>query len=116
MACFDRPIFDEEPQVWMYGPVFPEIYHDYKIFGSIPISQDNWKEYGTRGKGSVPQDDQDFYGVLAEVYDLYSPYSGLELSKLTHRNGTPWSLAKNRDDKFLNQEEIKQHFKDLLNV
>lgn len=116
LACFDEPTFHENPQVWTYGPVFPEIYRDYKIFGSLPISKENWDVYGTPEKGNASEDDRNFHEVLEQVWELYSPYSGLHLSELTHREGTPWSLARERGDVCLNQEEIKQHFKSLMNA
>ncbi len=116
LACFDEPTFNENPQVWTYGPVFPEIDHDYKIFGSLPISKENWDVYGTPEKGNASEDDRNFHEVLKQVWELYSPYSGLHLSELTHREGTPWSLARERGDVCLNQEEIKQHFKSLMNA
>ena len=114
LAWFDQPTLDREPEAWQFGPVFPEVYHDYKIFGSIPISQDNFKSYGPLIKGEVPYPDANFHNMLEAVWKLYSPHSALTLSDLTHRPGTPWSLARERGDRFLNQEEIKQHFKQMM--
>ena len=113
LAVYDQPLFSEEPEAWQFGPVFPDVYHDYKIFGSIPISKDNFEEYGTLSKGYIGEDDK-FEGMLDEVWGLYAPYSALHLSDLTHRSGTPWSLARDRNDRYLAQDEIRDHFKSLM--
>ncbi len=114
LACFDKPAIEHEPEAWHYGPVFPEIYHEYKIFGSLPISQENWELYGTANRGEVPKKDENFHQLLKQVWALYSPYSGLYLSNLTHKSDTPWSSAKKKGNNSLNQKDIKQHFKQLM--
>ena len=42
LALFDRPLFNEEVKAWMHGPVVPDLYHEYKIYGSnaIPMPDD----------------------------------------------------------------------------
>ncbi len=115
LASFDRPAINNEPETWKYGPVFPEIYHAYKIFGSVPISKENWEVYGTADDKVVPEQDTDFHWLLGQVWNLYSPYSGLYLSNLTHEADTPWSSARRKANNKLSQEEIKKHFKQLMN-
>lgn len=115
LACFDKPATQDEPDAWKYGPVYPEIYHSYKIFGSIPISKENWELYGPVNAGTVYKEDKNFYDLLDDVWELYSPYSGIYLSNLTHQNDTPWYLAMTRKNTKLMQQEIKQHFTNLMN-
>ncbi len=43
LAYVERPAINKEPEAWKYGPVFPEIDHADKIFGSVPISKENWE-------------------------------------------------------------------------
>ncbi len=85
-----------------------------KTFGSLPISKENWELYGPVDREGVPEEDVDFHWVLGQVWDLYSPYSGLYLSNLTHESDTPWSSAKQKANNKLNREEIKKHFKQIM--
>lgn len=40
LAAFNEPCFEDDLEAWDYGPVVPEVYRKYKIFGStlIPAS------------------------------------------------------------------------------
>ena len=33
-AIYDKPLFNERVEAWTYGPVIPELYHEYKCHGS----------------------------------------------------------------------------------
>ena len=33
LAYFETPLFDEDIEAWMYGPVVPSMYEKYKEFG-----------------------------------------------------------------------------------
>lgn len=37
---FIRSVYDEPFETWPYGPVIPDIYHEYSIYGSLPIPSD----------------------------------------------------------------------------
>src|SRR5579864_2329863 len=37
MAAHGRPLFTEPIQAWSHGPVVPEVYHQFKAFGSSSI-------------------------------------------------------------------------------
>ena len=32
------PLFDDEIQAWQFGPVVPEVYYRYCVFGAMPIT------------------------------------------------------------------------------
>ncbi len=38
---YSKPLINETFQAWMYGPVIPEIYNDFKLYGSRPIVDTN---------------------------------------------------------------------------
>lgn len=37
MVSRGQPCFKEEIEAWDFGPVVPEVYHEFKIFGSSDI-------------------------------------------------------------------------------
>jgi uncharacterized phage-associated protein len=73
-------------EAWRYGPVVPAVYHAYKRFGGRFIS-DQPKD--------APSDfsEAERY-VMQQVWNSYGKYTGLQLSELTHKPGTPWDVTR----------------------
>ena len=114
LAIDDCPIVGERFQAWPYGPVLATLYHQFKKYGRGPIA--GWAfDEGSKDQAFRPSDrDRHFYDLLEAVWDRYRAFSGLQLSALTHAEGTPWSLARKRGDDYLNNDEIKDHFLSIL--
>jgi uncharacterized phage-associated protein len=74
LALYDEPLFPESIEAWTHGPVVPEVYHEYKDFGSnaIPIpSNVDFSKY-----------DQQTRELLDEVYSVYGQFSAWKLLSL----------------------------------
>lgn len=83
LVNFDTPLFEEDFQAWIHGPVIPELYQQYKGF--------QWKPIIERiEKITVPDDIFDF---LEEVADVYFSCDAYELEKMTHLED-PWIEAR----------------------
>jgi len=37
LVYFDKNLFDDKPEAWAHGPVYPVAYHKYKKFGANPL-------------------------------------------------------------------------------
>ena len=86
LAYTGKPLFDDRIEAWKYGPVIPTLYHQTKGFGSSVITQQL-----PAPTGDVIDPDA---GNLFEVMiDKYGKLSGIALSNLTHRPGSPWSAV-----------------------
>lgn len=87
LGLYGRPLIRDEVQAWQYGPVIPRLYNATRKFKSQPVE----------GPLSVTRDDTPLDGqeshVISQVYDIYGAMSGLALSRLTHRPGSPWALT-----------------------
>lgn len=95
LAITGEPLIYERVEAWPYGPVIPNLYQQFKQFGSGPVTEramtvdlENWEpvpySLARDGMGQGTAD------VLAAVWRGYGRHSGLELSSLTHQSGTPW--------------------------
>ena len=116
LATRDAPAIGELFQAWPYGPVLSSIYHEFKQYGSAPIAsyaEEIDPSSGTSRSLMVNPDDSNFYEVFNAVWNRYKNLTGLQLSALTHAEGTPWSVARQRGAPYLSNEEIKSHFKEL---
>ncbi len=97
-------LFTERFETWSRGPVIPSIYTEFSSYGSKPIktfakdSQDKCYMVSEAGP---------FKECIDRVWNKFKDLSGGELSDITHRPGTAWSKAKDREENYLRDEDIK---------
>lgn len=85
LAMTSKKLFDDRIEAWKYGPVIPSLYHSTKHFGRSQIPHRLIADSGL--SNPVLED------FLSGVVDDYGQLSGIQLSNLTHRKGTPWELV-----------------------
>jgi uncharacterized phage-associated protein len=108
LGFFEKPLFSNQVQAWKYGSVIPDLYHVIKRFGEGYVN----KEIVDLYKEKEVKDDQK--KLLDFVWNAYKPYSGLDLSDLTHQKGTPWDLTPKAQNSVINEEVIKKYYKSLI--
>ncbi len=96
-------LFNERFETWKYGPVVPSLYSEFMSFGDSSINQ---YARDSQGKTFFVKEEGDFKKSITKVWKNYKAFSGSALSNLTHQEGTAWSLACDRKDKFLDTREI----------
>lgn len=84
LAILDRDLFSDKIEAWKYGPVIPTLYQATKRFGREPIP---FHLIEDDEPSPLEQDVQEF---LEDVFSKYGHLSGISLSNLTHRPGSPW--------------------------
>lgn len=82
LAMTGKPLFLDRIEAWKYGPVIPNLYHATKRFGRDPIPHPLISD----SELSRPK----LEAFLDSIVENYGSYSGIALSNLTHRIGTPW--------------------------
>lgn len=100
----NQPCFSEQIEAWDFGPVVPEVYHEYKIYGgaSIPaFFRDN-------AISVISTNDKK---LIDEMIDSCADYSASALVEITH-NQSPWLEAYNKPGKnnVITNESIKNFF------
>ena len=67
LAYFGTPLFEEDIEAWMYGPVVPSVYEKYKGFGQQGIEPDRKQEFTFENEieGSL-------FNEVCKVYGAYS--------------------------------------------
>ena len=107
-AYHDKELFKEEIQAWKYGPVIPELYYSLKHFKNKPLLPDCLKGLVLSSKPGPSRVAQE---LINAVINHYGQYSGMELSALTHKPGTPWyKVYKPSCLICIPDKEIKSHF------
>jgi len=102
LAMYDQPLFNEDIYAWQYGPVVPEVYHEYKALGpgAIPVPEN-----------IAVQVEPKLIELMKEVYDVYGQFSALKLMEMTH-NEAPWQ--KTPINGIISHELMRAYFKPLL--
>lgn len=101
-----RSLFSERFEAWQYGPVLPNVYSEFKGYksGAIQNFALDADDNITRVR-MIPG--SDFFNIFNEVWGDYSNFSGVELSRFTHREHGAWEKAINDNTFILTDENIK---------
>lgn len=97
-------LFSERFETWKYGPVVPSIYAEFNSYGSSPIKS---FAVDSQDKCYIVRESGVFKECLDSVWEQYGRCSATTLSDLTHRTGTAWSKAKERQDRYIDIEDIR---------
>ena len=94
------PCFEEEIEAWSFGPVVPEVYHEYKTHGNsqIPlithflvIDRQNFLNSRFVNYRDPFENDED-RNLVNEIADECNTFSTSELVEITH-NQKPWKAV-----------------------
>ncbi|MFT2750152.1 Panacea domain-containing protein [Clavibacter sp. Sh2036] len=111
-ALLDKPLFAQYFQAWKNGPVNYELFDKHR--GAFTIT--NWSV------GDPASLSRRKKLVIDAVLRNYGSLSGLQLSELTHKAGTPWAEARRRagvadggaaQERILD-DDMRQYFKNQL--
>ena len=78
-------LFNEQPEAWIHGPVFPSLYNKYKKY--------NWNEIEKKEIHSSKLN-KDLKAFLNDVWIKFGKFSADELEYMTHQE-EPWEKARN---------------------
>lgn len=105
LAYFGTPLFEEEIESWMYGPVVSSVYNHYKVNGRNGIVPDNKMEFSFENKTEE--------ALFNEVYRVYGKYSATGLMNMTH-NESPWKSTPRGEGSVISKEKLTSFFKSRL--
>ena len=101
LAFFGTPLFAEDVEAWMYGPVVPAVYDEYSAYGSSSLPE-------VKEPVSLSEDEEELFN---EVYDAYREFSAIGLMNRTHSE-RPWLDAVPHDrGTVITQESMMAYFK-----
>jgi uncharacterized phage-associated protein len=115
LAKYHKPLLNETFQAWMYGPVIPEIYKDFKLYGSRPIT--DTAEFTPSSTYKPPfRLDAEAMDTINYSWGVLKDFSAMSLSNWTHQPDGPWSKVYDPDSKStpIGNDDIKQYFEKLL--
>jgi len=110
LAILGRGLFSYRIEAWKYGPVIPSLYYETKRFGRSVIPADLIDE---DIQSVLPKEIVDF---LEDVVNKYGHLSGIALSSLTHREGSPWHQVYKKGvmNIRIDDDRIQNYYKEKL--
>jgi uncharacterized phage-associated protein len=97
------PCFSEAIEAWDFGPVVPEVYHAFKIFGSADIP-------GVICRGAETAIRRADRQIINEMVDECAEYSASSLVQITH-NQDPWKNAYRKGyNNIISNSSIQSYF------
>ena len=85
LALQGEPLFGEEIEAWEHGPVLPDLYDSYKIYGKSPIDLHDLAAADIEER-LAPEVRE----ILDVVQSVYGKIDAWHLSRLTHAE-PPWT-------------------------
>jgi uncharacterized phage-associated protein len=88
LATTGNPALDKPFEVWRYGPVVSQIYHDLKRFGAGPVTE--YVKDLSDGKAYVVHiAETNLYKSIDIAWEKYVGIPAVNLSAMTHEPGSP---------------------------
>lgn len=88
-ALLGRPMFVEDCEAWIHGPVYPEVYNLFRNFKYNPIDDVRFVLL----EGTADELTSEERRVIDLVLNTFGVYGGKVLEKITH-NEAPWKNAR----------------------
>ncbi len=88
LGVHGTPLVSEQAQAWRLGPVFKTLYSNTKKFGSSPVTS----VAAQQPAFTEPQRD-----IVDSIFNHYSQFTGIQLSAMTHKAGSPWHITWERE-------------------
>lgn len=109
LALHDIPLFPEEIQAWMHGPVVPAVYQKYKDSGYEALPS---PEPGTVDFSRYTDEEKE---TLDEIYRVFGQFSAWRLREMTHGE-PPWQehFRDGATHIVISQEAMRRYFKTQL--
>jgi uncharacterized phage-associated protein len=88
-AVYGRPMFAEDCEAWVHGPVYPQVYELFRDFKYNPIEDARFAIFeGT--EDALTSNERKIIDLVVNTFGLYS---GKVLERITH-NEEPWKKAR----------------------
>jgi uncharacterized phage-associated protein len=108
LALLRKPLFYNDVKAWAWGPVIPKLYNRLKKYGKGVVTD------------TIPTDEPlidshtEDMSLIQGVWDAYKNFDGLQLSAMTHTEGSPWDMTwKSIRYGKISDELIAEHYRQL---
>lgn len=111
LALYNQPLYEEDCEAWIHGPVYRNVYDIFKDYKYNPIDDPRFCFYEDMDKNLSEEEEN----VIRIVCETFGVYSGKTLERLTHKE-TPWQNARCKvapgipSREIISKADIKSYF------
>lgn len=111
-VCMDinRPLVANNFHAWDYGPVSPLLYKKIKHLTSRYLKLSD-SEVSAVFSGCDPIKEQWALDIIHAVWERFKSFTSVDLSRLSHRKGSPWEIVYNANRYGVIPNELMQEKK-----
>lgn len=112
LAKYGKPLVNEDFEAWKFGPVVPDIYQSYKLYGSNHII-----DPGLVPKSAKPLTLSDSaLDAIEYTWKVTKGLSAAQLMNWTHASGSPWARVYDPTNiaTVIKNDDIQSYFKKLI--
>lgn len=116
-ALTGQPMFEENCQAWVHGPVYPVVYDMFKEFKYNPIDDARFAIFEGR-EAKLTEEERH---VIDLVINTFGSYGGKILERITHQE-MPWILARKGygdgipSHEMISKESIKNYYTEQSSI
>ena len=104
----NSPCFSDAIEAWDFGPVVPNVYRQYKIYGSAMIPSNPNDEFLDFYESIKPEHKKMIESIVDEAANL----TAYDLVQITH-NQTPWKVAYRKGwNREITNQSLLNYFKE----
>jgi uncharacterized phage-associated protein len=111
LGIHGKKLLGHKIMAWKYGPVISELYGETRRFGRSKIKKNLGYEEFEYEFDEEFTDEEDH--LINQVYEAYSNRNGIELSSMTHQEGTPWHTTWHKsyfDNRSIISDDLMQEY------
>lgn len=82
LAINDKPIFEEDIEAWISGPVVPTVFHAYQKYNNQSLPMPKFLDFDRFSKEENE--------LLLEVFNVYGQFSAWKLRDISYIPEGPW--------------------------
>jgi uncharacterized phage-associated protein len=123
LVFFNKSLYEDKIEAWVYGPVIPDVYKTYKSFKYSPILIE-YSEGETASKKlekltSELAFNKEEIKLINDVLEKYGSLSAFELERLSHSE-EPWLMAREGLEPVefcqnaISRDDMKKYFSSLV--
>lgn len=114
----EEPLIEESVETWEYGPAINSLYQEFRDFGRRLIDRRATETSFDDDEGIVieesvfprNQNTEASIEVMDQVWKVYGGFTAIQLSNLTHVQGSPWSKAREGGKRHIQDNAIQRFF------
>lgn len=121
LALTDTPLFYDEIEAWDFGPVIPDVYREYKMFGAneLPVIDSYYDiDYDSESFLNLVDINENIFSevqklIMDAVVNQYAGFTAVALVSITQKQ-KPWIDSYGKEQ-IISKNRVSNYFRTMIN-